>query len=457
MHDPVFIELIGDGDGEADVPPRPPSSIATVLTVVAAIVLVAGAVSWLVGGGSDRPERDGERPESEMSGPRISPARRAAESYLATPGGARLRQLFESIGGFAGLQMAVAEGAFDVVTFDPLDGDRLLAARRAGYGDAQNQDVNQQWLIQDGNVVQSAWDPNTEHDFVHFNTDGTITMWVHSGDEIGFAPRNAVVIDRDGTEITTSSSAIYADRFAVDAGTIFALTGKPDWYTLTTDPYISLLADDGERQTWLAPGRDFSWIDVPTTGLLVAYPAGPTGLTAAWDSHTLEPLENHPLAGRPYQRVAVSGDGTTALGVTHDGELERIELVTGRVVGRFGQVDVTEVGHPIALSRDGTLAITVERSGTVSIWFVADGTLIAEHGASAGVTGLLSTARSARPASSIAQDANRLALRIPALPQIRLSWSLIDTDIESWLIRACDMGGRPSGETCPSCVCMAGS
>ena len=138
-------------------------------------------------------------------------------------------------------------------------------------------------------------------------------------------------------------------------------------------------------------GRDFGWIDVPTTGIVVAYPASPTGVTAIWDSRTLEPLEDHPLAGRPYQRVAISGDGTTALGITHEGELEPLDLVTGRSGVLFGLVDVTEVDHAVALSRDGTLAFTVESSGTVSSWFVRCGTLIASHRGSTGVTRSLPT------------------------------------------------------------------
>lgn len=37
-------------------------------------------------------------------------------------------------------------------------------------------------------MIQVAWDPTTPHDFVHSNADGTVTMWVHSGDQVGFAP-----------------------------------------------------------------------------------------------------------------------------------------------------------------------------------------------------------------------------------------------------------------------------
>ena len=49
MDESIFIELIGDDDRPGDDPPQSPWSTATVLAAVAAIVLVIGGVSWLVG------------------------------------------------------------------------------------------------------------------------------------------------------------------------------------------------------------------------------------------------------------------------------------------------------------------------------------------------------------------------------------------------------------------------
>ena len=469
MDEPVFIELRGDDERpgrdreESEGGGRPgPTSV---LAVVAAILVSVIVVISLLGDDDDRNSTDGRgdptttEPEPEQSGleasPRAPASLQAAECFALAPSADSLRAVFESIGGFEGLQVGIAEGAFDVVTFDPLDSDRLLAAHRAGYGAAENQDTNQQWNVnvRDGLLVQSLWDPATSHDFAHYNTDGTITMWVHGGDDVGFAPRDAVVIDRDGEVVTTTSSPIYADRFAVDAGTIFALVGNPYLYAPRDTGHLALLADDGERQTWLASGEDFDWIDVPTPGLLVAYPADPAGVTAVWDTRTLEPLEDHPLAGRPYQRVAIAGDGTTALGVTHDEELESLDLATGRTGDRFGHLDVTEVDRPAALSDDGAVAFTVGKSGTVSIWFVGDDAPIATFDASSGLPRWLPTSRSAaRLTSSIAPDATRLALRIDATPQVGLYWRLIDIDIDSWLIRAGEIandGLSPAEERTP--------
>ena len=462
MDEPVFIELHGGderaGSDREEDPHGARPGPASVLAAVAAILLAVAVVVSLLGDDGDRSgpvgrdDRPTPAPDTEPPGlvasPRVSASQQAAECYALAPSADHLQAVFESIGGFDGLQVAVAEGAFDVVTFDPLDHNHLLAAHRAGYGAAENQDTNQQWAIRGGDVFQSVWGPVTPHDFVHYNADGTITMWVHGGGEVGFAPRTATVIERDGSVVTTTSSPIYADRFAVDAGTIFALTGDPYRFAPRDSGYLSLLADDGERQTWLGRGDDFDWIDVPTPGILVAYPADPSGVTAVWNTRTLEPLEDHPLAGRHYQRVAIAGNATTALGVTHDGELEPLDLTTGRTGDRFGHLDATEVDRPAALSADGTVAFTVDRSGTVSIWFVGDDTPIATSDASSGLPRWLPTSRSAaRLTSSIAPDATRIALRIGARPQVGVSWRLIDTDVESWLARAGDIANSAPSPT----------
>ncbi len=458
VDEPFFIELRSEDElpDENEDAHGPHSRLAAALAAAAGIALTVVIVVAITS--SDGPSRSEPGSATTSTAPvatipevpatqQIPNALLAAECYAKAPAADHLRVVFESIGGFEGLEIGVAEGAYDIVSFDALDHDRLLAAQRRGYGSAENQDVNEQWIVAEGHVTQTAWDPTNPHDFVHYNTDGTITMWVHSGDDVGFAPRDAIVFDHAGDMITASSSPMYADRFAVDGGAIFALSGNPDWYAPRDTGYLSLLADTGERRVHLGPGDPFGWIDVPTPGLLVAYPATSDGLTAVWDTQTLEPLEQHPLAGRPYQRVAISGDLTTALGVTHDGELEPLDLTTGQTGGRFGRVDVTEVERPVVLSADGNVAFSVEKSGAVSIWFVGDDEPVATYAASAGLPRWLPTSRSAaRLTSALAPDASRLALRIGASPQVGVSWRLIDTDIGSWLARARvvgDVGSTP--------------
>ena len=88
MDNPIFVELIADDDRPGDDPSHSPRSIAAVLAAVAAIVLVIGGVSWLVGAGSSRREPLVEPPET---GPvsQIPAPLRAAERHVAAPNGAR--------------------------------------------------------------------------------------------------------------------------------------------------------------------------------------------------------------------------------------------------------------------------------------------------------------------------------------------------------------------------------
>lgn len=432
----------GDGGGAG-------SRVLGALAGVAVVGLVALGASVIAGDeraapvGTRPPNRAPFAPIPEVDArQRLPDPARAARCYELRPSAHHLREVFEAVGGFDGLVLATAEGPFDLVTFDAADPDELLATRRSGYGPAENQDVNERWSFADGTIRQTIWDAGTPHDFVHHNTDGTMTMWVHDGASRGLAPRTAVVIDRSGAEISRTAP-MHADRFAIDDGTVFALTGDPDWYAPRDEGYRQLVADDGERQLQLAPAGELAWIEVPVPGVLVAYGVD-GGETLVWDTRTLEPVPDHPLAGRPYQRTAVAGDGRTAVGVTHSGELEPVDLRTGLVGPRFGDVDVVEVDRPIVLGDAGRVAITVERTGRVSVWYVGDGEPIASYAAGSGVPRWLPTSRSAaRLASALAPDASRVALRIDARPGVGVSWRLIDADVDSWLARAAALSDEP--------------
>ena len=254
-------------------------------------------------------------------------ARVAAEQYLESPGAGSLRDLLESIGGFESQTLGIAGGPFDLLRFDPLDSSRILASVRSSYGEARNQDTNEIWVVEDGKVEQSLWAPDVEHDFAHFNSDGTITMWVNASDDLSYGPRQAVLLDANWTPVITTSG-IYASRFTSTDGKVFALTGDGDHYS-NRRSYVDLLVHDGESRTVLASGDSFGWIDTPIDGLLVAYPAESGGVTAVWDTNTLKPVQGHALAGRHYQRLAISRDGSTAVGVTFGNRLEQIDLGTG--------------------------------------------------------------------------------------------------------------------------------
>lgn len=451
-------------DRAADAPPPRPGLVGAI-AAVAAVIVAAVVVSAVINADRDRAApvaTDPARPRPTDAPTRLpdvadvaiaGDAAHAARCFTVAPNAEHLRTVFESVGGFDGLLLGTATGAFDVVTFDAQSPDRLLAAQRGGYGTAEHQDVNERWAVADGVTTQTAWDRSTPHDFVHHNTDGTVTMWVAAAAGDGVAPRQATVLDRSGTVLTTSAP-LFADRFAVDAGTVFALTGGPDWYAPRDAGHRDLVADDGRRQVRLADGAAYGWIDVPAAGLLVAYPTDPGGTTAVWDSRTLTRLARHPLADREYQRVAVSADGAVAVGVTADGALEPLDLTTGRTGSRFGRVDVREVERPIVLSADGTVAFTVERSGTFSVWVVGDDEPVTTFAAGAGVPRWLPTSRSAaRLGSVLSPDGTRAALRIDARPGTTVSWRVIDTDVAGWLARALPSGVDRSvlAETPPAC------
>ena len=158
---------------------------------------------------------------------------------------------------------------------------------------------------------------------------------------------------------------MHASRFTADNGLVFALTGTGDYYT-DKAAYVDLIADDGTKRTILSSASAFNWIDNPAPGLLVAYPLLETDRTKVWDTSTLRPIEGHALSDRSYQRAAISADGSTAIGVTLDGQAEVIDLSTAEVVHRFGDLDVRRVDQPLTLSADGSTAITIEQSGRVT-------------------------------------------------------------------------------------------
>ncbi len=366
----------------------------------------------------------------------------AAECYMADPSASTLRTLTEAIGGLEAVVVGRAEGAFDLVRFDPLDPDRLIASVRSSYGEAQNQQSNELWQIDSTGLDQTPLAPDIPHDFAHFNSDGTITMWVRSDVEAGFAPRTATVLDGQTTARRTTRP-VYASRFTTADDAVFALTGNGDYYS-RSDSYEQLIVD-GPVSRVLDSGEAYEWIDNPIPELLVAYPRSPEGMTAVWDTSTLEPLEDHPVAGRPYSRVAISGDRRTAVGINFEGQMEQIDLATGQSLTVFGSVDPQGIDQPITLNHDGTIAITVDRSGRVSLWWVGNNSPIAtaDADADAAQPRWVSADYGARSASSVAASGERVALRLAARPREPVSWLFADTNVPSWIAHACTIAGRP--------------
>ncbi len=156
-------------------------------------------------------------------------------------------------------------------------------------------------------------------------------------------------------------------------------------------------------------------------------------------------LADHPLAGRAYRRLALSGDRRTAVAVMSDGTLHELELPSGRVVSRFGTVDPAEVDRPITVNEDGSLAVTVERDGLVTLWFVGDDEPVFALAADPAQPRFVPE-RSADPSVAVVSaDLGRLAVRIGARPDVPVRWQILDIDVESWVREACERAGWPYG------------
>ena len=73
----------------------------------------------------------------------------APEAFAAAPSAAGLTDLLDVLGGMDGLELGNIEGAYDIVTIDPDDTDRVLLSKRDDYirgeSNGMNQDENILW------------------------------------------------------------------------------------------------------------------------------------------------------------------------------------------------------------------------------------------------------------------------------------------------------------------------
>jgi len=398
--------------------PASPSAAAAV-GLISAVLVALVLISWIFGG--DAPA-DAEPPPGETDPGPEPPSRETALTAL------------DEMGGVDALVIATAEGAFDMVTFDPVDADHLLASQRASYGVAENEDVNEEWFVENGEVAQRLYAADRPHDFAHFNNDGSVAVWTNSGNKSGFASRIVAVESERGSVV---SGPVYASRSVVVAATLFALTGDEDYYS-TARVFDLLIADRAGVRTVLDSGSTWSWVDSPMPDVVVAYPADAAGVTAVWDSRSLAPLPGHPLAGHAYQRLAVSADGRRAVGLLWSGVMEVFDPATGATSDRFGSVNPNGIAQPVTLSRDGTSAVTVDRDGTVGIWWVGSDLPLALIEGDAASGRFIAEHRGARTSSAVSADARRVAVRVLATPEAPTEWRIIDTDVESWLEQSGD-------------------
>ncbi len=227
-------------------------------------------------------------------------------------------------------------------------------------------------------------------------------------------PSDHVAFDPADPDRLVASSAPVSASIDVE-GTRFTLTPS------------ALVAERGGRTVTLDAGEAWAWIDSPVAGVVLAYPSAADGVTAAWDAASLERLGHHPFAGHQYQRLAVSGDRRTAVAVTSEGLLAAVDPASGVVMRAFGSLDPAPTAAAVTLDQSGTIAITVDRDRTVGVWWVGDDRPLAVVEPNAGAAG-------ASPA--IHPVARRIAVRNPA------TWRIIDTELESWIERACDLADR---------------
>lgn len=418
--------------------PRTAAAIACVV-VVAAGVAAIGLTDE--SGDIDDPETavvEGVSLSSLVTRGTIPEALLAAESFRAVPGARTARTLFDVVGRVDGLTLGVAEGAFDLVSFHPEDPGLLLASRRSGYGSARNDGVNEMWRVRETDVDQRLFMSGIPHDVAHFNRDGSMTLW-RSGTDESFAPRFAETVV-GGVSVT--SGPVYASRSVVVDGVVFALTGPADYYAPARE-FELLVADVGGVVHVLGEADVMSWVDSPLPGIVVAYPADGSGSTRVWDVASLGELVDHPLAGLSLQRVASTPDGSVVLGVTFDERLVLLDSSPAGLAMEFGRHDPRGMTDAITLSESGDVAVTVDRNGLVSLWWVPDGRRIATIEGDAGPARLLGERRAPLSGSAVAPGGQRVALRRLGIGGDTMTWQIFTADVDSWLERACDLAGRP--------------
>ncbi len=416
-----------------------PQLVLAAAAVLLAVVLVAALVL-------DRSDDPPSLITDQLGSPE---ALVAAERFTAEPSAAALAYLFDAIGGVQGAELGIIDGAFDLVTIDPLDSNRVLLSRRDDYvrGEAngRNEDENTLWELTPAGPTSALFRPDVGHDSASFNRDGSVTLWAPGGSVAGgLVPRHASVLGADGSVIAELPDDVFPQRWAVDGALMLALV----WADADTfdghggGEFDQLVLSHGGGPFEPIPRNGTEWLGVPMRGIVVASAGGPSQATRVWDSATGQQLADHALAGLPLVRVTASADGSTALGVDLDGNLVSVDLATGSMSAPLGTVDVGDVLRPLALSDDATVAITIAQDGTVTLWWLADGEPVLSFRSDAAPPRELDAVAGGRVTSAVAPDATRVVRRNPAEPAVGISWTVLDTDVDSWLATACSLAGR---------------
>ncbi|MEE9416715.1 MAG: hypothetical protein V3V01_15630, partial [Acidimicrobiales bacterium] len=110
---------------------------------------------------------------------------------------------------------------------------------------------------------------------------------------------------------------------------------------------------------------------------------------------------------------------------------------------QFGSLNPEGIARPITLNHDGTIAITVDWDGTVSLWWVGHDRPVAVIEGDAGPARVLGEHRAPRTSSAVEPAALRVAVKRTATPETPTTWQIINTDPNSWVERGCELAGRP--------------
>lgn len=422
----------------------PAMAIAAGVVLVAAIVGVAVALLT----GDDPLETIDEQPAEVIPDPDgtagppldlrqpdgVPDALFAAEAWSVQPSGENLVALLDAIGGYEALGMGEFEGSFDLVTFDSANPDRLLASFRDPYNDSgENQGENVLISVAGGATTAEPYAAERPHDSANFERDGSIVVWEATR---GSRParREATVIGADGAS-TGHSRSVFNGSWAADGGSLFTVAPTS---AATNSPYAQLILQPATGSNVTLEVEDSEWVNSPEPGVFAAYSDGSSGVRV-FDSADGSELAGHVLAGRLLTRAVVSQDGRRAITTLADGTIEVLDTESGDVVNTLGQIDVGRVRDPLQLSADGSIALSVDESGVVRMWHVADGDLILEVQGFVAPHRSLNETNSTTRSSVIESHARRVAVFTFA---DEARWTVVDTDVRSWVDRACTLGGR---------------
>lgn len=353
---------------------------------------------------------------------------------------ATAQELLSAIGDEGLTVGTVAEtNAWDIVTFDPADTDRVLFAD-LNIQRAQDPELWRVGLGEPAGQERISWvDEQTATVGGIFQRDGTIIM------DPGMFGTTFPILDNGGGLVVRSAAPEFPTLTPSSYnGVVGALVTRTD-----SCPYYGVSRGFGQTSELLDETENgFARAEILEPGVFAAFPYHPEAgvcapnaseVSRVWNLETGEPLPDHPLNGLPIARAVVSGDGSRALTIDAPGTLAVIDMSTSEQVIELGTAASFRIGNTMALNHNGTIAVVADDTGTVSVWHVDTGTVLLEVASDArrGPTVLITVA------AGVAYDASRIAV----LDDGAGEWRIITLDPNDWLERACVAGASLDAAT----------